>query len=123
MDDRLVASHRHSITLVRVAGFPLSLNNPSRHQMQGMAMFDPIYLSGISEESWRAVIEALTAAGWSKRKGGALDFSWAVLYRDGMRIDMEYDIWQEGEMAFARGHASTIRTDLPVQFIVELKIE
>lgn len=86
-------------------------------------MSDQICLSGISEESWRAVIETLVAAGWSARKGGGLDFSWAVLDRDGMRIDMEYDIWQEGEMAFAKSDASTIRADLPVQLIVELKIE
>ncbi len=80
-------------------------------------------LSGISEESWRAVIEAWAAAGWSVRKGGGQDFSWAVLDRDGMRVDTEFDIWQEGEMSFARGHASTISADLPVQLIVELKIE
>ena len=86
-------------------------------------MLDQMCLSGISEESWRAVIEALVAAGWSMRKGGGLDFSWAVLDRDGMRIDMEYDIWQEGEMAFAKSDESTIRADLPVQLIVELKIE
>ncbi|WEZ85723.1 hypothetical protein P6U16_21930 (plasmid) [Rhizobium sp. 32-5/1] len=86
-------------------------------------MLDQMCLSGISEESWRAVIEALVAAGWSMRKGGGLDFSWAVLDRDGMRIDMEYDVWQEGEMAFARGHASAIKANLPVPLIVELKIE
>lgn len=86
-------------------------------------MLDQMCLSGISEESWRAVIEALVAAGWSMRKGGGLDFSWAVLDRDGMRIDMEYDIWQEGEMVFSLGHTSTIRGDLPAQLIVELKIE
>lgn len=54
-------------------------------------MSDRICLSGMSEESWRAVIEALAAAGLSVRKGGGLDFSWAALDRVGMRIDMEYD--------------------------------
>jgi hypothetical protein len=86
-------------------------------------MSDQICLSDISEESWRAAIDALTATGWSLRKGGGLDFSWAVLDRDGMRIDMAYDIWREGEMAFAKADASTIRPDLPTHLIVELKIE
>ena len=86
-------------------------------------MCDRIWLSGISEESWRAVIEALAAAGWSVRKGGGLDFSWAVLDRDGMRVDMEYDAWREGEMAFARADALTICGDLPAQLIIRLKIE
>ncbi|MFT2214941.1 hypothetical protein ACLJYM_24190 [Rhizobium giardinii] len=81
------------------------------------------FVSGISEESWRAVIEALAAAGWSVRKGGGLDFSWAALDRDGVRIDMRYDAWQEGEMAFVKAYASTIRGDLPAQLIVELKPE
>lgn len=86
-------------------------------------MFDQIRLSGISEESWRVAIETLASAGWSVRKGGGLDFSWAVLDRDGMRIDMEYDIWQEGEMAFAKADASAVRGDFLAQLIVELKIE
>ncbi|MBB5538981.1 hypothetical protein [Rhizobium giardinii] len=86
-------------------------------------MSDRICLSGMSEESWRAVIEALAAAGWSVRKGGGLDFSWAALDRVGMRIDMEYDAWQEGEMAFAKADAPTISGDLPTQLIAKLKIE
>ncbi|WP_143535757.1 MULTISPECIES: hypothetical protein [unclassified Rhizobium] len=85
-------------------------------------MSDRIYLSGLSEESWRAVIETLGAAGWSVRKGGGLDFSWAVLERGGIRIDMEYDAWQEGEMAFAQTDGSTIANDLPAQLILQLKL-
>jgi hypothetical protein len=79
--------------------------------------------SGISEESWRAVIETLGAADWSIRKCGGLDFSWAVLERGGIRIDMEYDAWQEGEMAFAKTDGPTITNDLPAHLILELKIE
>lgn len=30
--------------------------------------------------------------------GGGLEHSWAVLERDGIRIDMEYDIWSGGQM-------------------------
>jgi hypothetical protein len=91
--------------------------------LKAKGMWDQICLSDISEESWRAAINALTATGWSVRKGGGWDFSWAVLDRDGMRIDMEYDVWREGEMAFAKADASTIKADLPAQLIVELKIE
>ncbi|AHG48748.1 hypothetical protein RLEG12_07385 (plasmid) [Rhizobium leguminosarum bv. trifolii CB782] len=65
-------------------------------------MSEKIYLSGISQETWRAVIETLGAGGWSVRKGGGLDFSWAVVEWNGIRIDMEYDAWQDGEMAFAK---------------------
>lgn len=64
----------------------------------------------------------LGAAGWSVRKGGGLDFSWAILERGGIRIDMEYDAWQEGEMAFAKTDGSTIMIDLPAQLILELKL-
>ncbi|PDV89863.1 hypothetical protein CO652_00055 [Rhizobium sp. H4] len=85
-------------------------------------MVDQISLSGLSEESWRAVIEALAAAGWSVRNGGGLDFSWAAVERDGMRIDMEYDAWQEGEMVFAKADASIISGDLPAQLIAKLEI-
>jgi hypothetical protein len=53
-------------------------------------------LSGISEDVWRAIIAGLKATGWSARIGGGLDFSWASLTRDGIRIDMEYDIWLGG---------------------------
>ncbi len=86
-------------------------------------MSDQTCLSGISEESWRAVVEVLAAAGWSLRKGGGLDFSWAVLEREGMRIDMEYDIWQDGDMVFAKTDASAIRADLPATLILTLRIE
>ncbi len=76
-------------------------------KLKAMEILDQVCLSDISEEIWRAAIDALAAAGWSLRKGGGLDFSWAVLDRDGMRIDMEYHIWVEGEMAF--GHSPHIR--------------
>ncbi|AJC80646.1 hypothetical protein IE4803_CH03479 [Rhizobium etli bv. phaseoli str. IE4803] len=84
-------------------------------------MVDQISLSGLSEESWRAVIEALAAAGWSVRKGGGLDFSWAAVERDGMRIGMEYDAWQEGEMVFAKADVSIISGDLPAQLLANWK--
>jgi hypothetical protein len=85
-----------------------------------MIMLDHICLSDISEENWRAAIDALAGAGWSLRKGGGLDFSWAVLDLDGMRIDMDYDIWRDGEMVFAKSHASTISADLPTELVFEL---
>jgi hypothetical protein len=77
-------------------------------------------VTDISEETWRSVIAGLSAAGWSVQIGGGLDFSWALLAFDEMRIDMEYDIWREGEMTFATVHGPKIKgalsTDLLAQF-------
>ena len=75
-------------------------------------MSDQTRLSGLSEELWRSVIAELKAAGWSVQIGGGLDFSWALMTREAMRIDMEYDNWVGGEMAFDAIHADAIRADL-----------
>ena len=83
-------------------------------------MIDQTLLTDIPEETWRSVIAGLSAAGWSVQLGGGLDFSWASLTFDEMRINMEYDIWREGEMTFATVHGPKIKgalsSDLLAQF-------
>ncbi|PZR76449.1 MAG: hypothetical protein DI537_44130 [Stutzerimonas stutzeri] len=49
----------------------------------------------ISKDVWCATIAAVGDEGWSVDKGGGLDHSWAVLERDGIRIEMECDFWAE----------------------------
>ena len=71
-------------------------------------MIDQTLVTDIPEETWRSVIAGLSAAGWSVQIGGGLDFSWALLTFDEMRIDMEYDIWLGGEMTFATVHGLKI---------------
>ncbi|MDO9416331.1 hypothetical protein [Pararhizobium sp.] len=85
-------------------------------------MSDAICLTGIPEECWRAAIAALAADGWSLRKGGGLDFSRAVLERDGMNIKMEYDIWSDGEMVFASVDTPKIRAALPAHLLADLPL-
>ena len=84
-------------------------------------MSDQIELTNMSEEIWRAVIAELEIAGWSLQIGGGLDFCWALLSREGMQIDMEYDIWMGGEMIFAVNHASRIKADLSAKVVAELE--
>jgi hypothetical protein len=83
-------------------------------------MSEQTIVSNIPEDVWRAVISRLTAAGWSARTGGGLDFSWALLTRGDVTIDMEYDIWSHGDMAFPAAHAPAIRTCLPTELLSRL---
>lgn len=77
-------------------------------------------VTDIPEETWRAVIAWLSSAGWSARIGGGLDFSWASLTLDGVRIDMELDNWQGGEMSFESRHSSIIIGSLPAHLLVHI---
>jgi len=79
-------------------------------------------VTDIPEETWRAVIAWLSSAGWSAQVGGGLDFSWASLTLDGAQIDMEFDHWQGGEMAFENRHAPKIIGSLPADLLVQLKM-
>jgi hypothetical protein len=74
----------------------------------------------IPKDAWRAAVFALRDRGWRLNMGGGLDHSWAVLERDGMCIEMEYDIWSEGEITMAAGDAAKIAADLPANLIAEL---
>lgn len=74
----------------------------------------------MSKDVWRAAILALTDEGWSIEKGGGLDHSWAVLEWDGMRIEMEYDMWGEGEMVIAAADAAKLKAHLPTTALVKL---
>jgi len=76
----------------------------------------------ISSDVWRAMVRALQDKGWRLSSGGGLDHSWAVLERDGMRIDMEYDTWGEGELVIASGDAANIAADLPTTLSKELRL-
>jgi len=68
------------------------------------------------------MVRALQDKGWRLSSGGGLDHSWAVLERDGMRIDMEYDTWGEGELVIASGDAANIAADLPTTLSKELRL-
>jgi len=52
--------------------------------------------------------------------GGGLEHTWAVLERDGIRIEMEYDIWSEGEMVLAATDAAKLKAYLPTTLLLEL---
>lgn len=86
-------------------------------------MIDQTLVTDIPEETWRSVIAGLSAAGWSVQVGGGLDFSWALLTFDEMRIDMEYDIWREGEMTFATVHGPEIKAALSSDLIAQFERE
>ncbi|UDF32816.1 UNVERIFIED_ORG: hypothetical protein LHK14_23910 (plasmid) [Roseateles sp. XES5] len=79
-----------------------------------------IHCLGISKDVWCAAVAALGDQGWSVEKGGGLDHSWAVLERDGMRIEMEYDIWAEGEMVVVAADAKKLKASLPATLLIKL---
>lgn len=83
-------------------------------------MSERVHQFQISRDLWRAIAFALQDKGWRLNMGGGLDHSWAVLERDGMRIDMEYDIWGEGALVMAAGDAANVTADLPANLITEL---
>jgi hypothetical protein len=80
----------------------------------------PIHCFEIPKDTWYATIAALRDDGWRLEKGGGLDHAWAVLERDGMRVEMEYDIWQEGEMVVAAADAAKLKACLPAAILVKL---
>ncbi len=75
---------------------------------------------GIQRDEWDAVIVALREQGWSVDIGGGLEHSWAVLERDGMRLEMDYDIWREGEIVVAEGDEAVLRACLPIPLLEKL---
>lgn len=52
--------------------------------------------------------------------GGGLEHTWALLERDGIRVEMEYDIWSEGEMVLDAADTAKLKAYLPATLLVEL---
>ena len=72
-------------------------------------------LSNIPEAQWGDFMHALAGAGWSLTKGGGLDHSWATLANDaGDRIDMEYDIWMQGDITITAHSLNEVAAPLPL---------
>lgn len=90
----------------------------SEHEIR---MVRYLCLSAIPEPCWRALVAALAAKGWSLRKGGGLDFSWAVLDRNDIQIRMECDIWCDGEMTFPSASAALIKASLDPDLSAEFQ--
>lgn len=74
----------------------------------------------IPKDLWNAVIFALRDQGWSVDRGGGLEHSWAVLEREGRRLEMNYDIWKEGEIVVAEGDETVLRSCLPIPLLAQL---
>lgn len=73
-----------------------------------------ITLHGIPEAQWGAFMHALAGAGWTLTKGGGLDHSWATLNNDsGSQIDMEFDIWTQGEITITADDLGDVALALP----------
>jgi hypothetical protein len=87
---------------------------------QGGEVSARIHRFKIPKDVWHATISALRDEGWSLEKGGGLDHSWAVLERDDMRIEMEYDIWKEGEMVVTAADAAKLKACLPAALLEQL---
>ena len=72
-------------------------------------------LSNIPEAQWGDFMHALAGAGWTLTKGGGLDHSWATLVNDaGDRIDMEYDVWMQGNIKITAADFTPIAAALPL---------
>lgn len=85
-------------------------------------MPERVHCFGISRDAWRAAILALINEGWAVEKGGGLDHSWAVLERDGMRVEMEYDIWAEGEVIIGAADAAKLKALHPATALIRLGV-
>ncbi|WP_150130177.1 hypothetical protein [Sinorhizobium sp. RAC02] len=83
-------------------------------------MSERIHCFEIPKDVWYAAISALRDEGWRVETGGGLDHSWAVLERDGMRIEMEYDIWMEGEMVVAAADVAKLKACFPAPLLAKL---
>jgi hypothetical protein len=79
-----------------------------------------IHCFEISKDVWYAAISALRDQGWCLDRGGGLDHAWAVVERDGMRIEMEFDIWGGGEMVVAATDEAKLRTYFPTILLMDL---
>ncbi len=76
-------------------------------------MHDPIRILDIAQSDWVALRDRLAEQGWTLEKGGGLDHAWATLTRGELLIEMDYDCWFEGEIAYARAQAPAIEALLP----------
>jgi hypothetical protein len=79
-----------------------------------------IHCFEISRDVWNQAIAALRARGWSLDMGGGLDHSWAVLERDGLRVEMDYDIWAGGELALFPADRKKANALLPTTVLAML---
>jgi hypothetical protein len=92
------------------------------HVLERISVHEQIRRLQIPADLWRTVGFALRDKGWHLDMGGGLDHSWAVLERNGMRIEMEYDIWSEGAMVMDAAAVAKITADLPVVLIRHLEL-
>ncbi len=76
-------------------------------------MTDALILADLPEADWLALRDALVDAGWAMEKGGGLDHAWAILRQGELRIDMQWDRWEQGEVHGARGQVERIAAALP----------
>lgn len=83
-------------------------------------MSERIHCFEISRDVWNQAIAALRARGWSLDMGGGLDHSWAVLERDGLRVEMDYDIWAGGELALSPADRKKANALLPTTVLAML---
>lgn len=82
-------------------------------------MHDPIRILDIAQSDWVALRDRLAGQGWTLEKGGGLDHAWATLTRGELLIEMDYDCWFEGEIAYARAQARAIEAVLPAPVLAK----
>lgn len=74
---------------------------------------DLIRIHSITHSDWIALRDHLASNGWTLSKGGGLDHSWATLRQGDLLIEMEYDRWEDGDIAYERTQAARIEALLP----------
>ena len=77
-----------------------------------------IWVSDIREQDWYHLRDRLLPeSGWQLRKGGGIDHSWGELHKGSLTLKMEYDIWSNGDLKFARSDQEAILAALPEGFV------
>lgn len=77
---------------------------------------ETVILSDIGETDWCQLRDQLIGNGWTVRRGGGLDHSWAEFRKADVQILMECDRWDGGTIEFATAMQSDVLTELPGDF-------
>lgn len=78
---------------------------------------DALCVAEMPDGDWQGLRDELAVEGWTLRRGGGLDYSWASLEKDALEIYMEYDIWMEGWVWFPTRHKAEVLAALPAWFV------
>ena len=88
-----------------------------------MKVSTPVHRFDVAKDIWYEAISTLRDQGWSVVMGGGLDHSWAVLERDELCVETEYDIWGGGELVLTSARGAEATALFPTAVLTMLGLE